>query len=362
MFSSQGFSLRIIFTYLGKEYLRAFFLCLFLLWSLALLIDFFDRLDDFIRQGPSFFSVARYFFFKAPLFVTQMAPAAALTGSLLSLSLLSRNREILAFKACGISPVQIAFPLVLSALFLSITIWLWNEFIVPYAFHKARYINTVEIKKKPFKSFYEHGFWYHGKNLFYHVEHFDARKNVLSEVQIYTLDDQFTVHSLVEVSRAFWQENRWHCEGWQETVLTANDGSSALSCVTLFEETPEDFALVAMEAEEFSSQQLRVYIADLQHKGLDTTAYLVDLHLKSALPIATLVMTLLGLSLAIPGARQLTITKSVGLALIIGFGYWVLLAVAISLGHSGALPPLLSAWVANSATGLVGIFFLLGVD
>jgi lipopolysaccharide export system permease protein len=350
-------------TYLGKEFLRAFFFCLLFLWGLALLVDFFDRLDDFIRQDAPVLAVVRYFFFKAPLLVAQFAPAAALVGSLLSLSLLSRNRELLALKACGIGVGKIALPLLLSAALLSLGTWAWGEFVVPSAFRKARFINAVEIKKKPFKSLLnEHGFWYHGEKIFYHIDHFDPRTNVLSGLLAYALDDQFRVRSLIEASQAAWKEGQWHCEGFQEKFLTASATPATYSCNTVLRESPEDFSLVAMEAEEFSSRQLRAFIADLQRKGLDVTTYRVDLQLKSAIPLAILAMTLLGISLAVPGARQLTFATSLGLALVVGFGYWFLLGLTVSLGNSGALSPLLSAWTANSATCLVGVFFLLGVE
>ena len=356
-------SFRIIPLYLSREFFRTFCLCLLFLWTLAILIDFFDRLDDFIRQDASIASVLRYFFFKAPLFVSQMAPAAALTGSLLSLSLLSRSRELLALKACGVSTFQIARPLLLVAALLSIGAWGWNEFIVPSSFHKARMINSEEIKKKRFKGFFdERGFWYHGEKAFYHIEHFDSHDRVLSGLTVYRLDEQFQVHSLVEISQAVWKEGKWECADLQEGAFASSEFSPVQSCSSLLRETPEDFAIVALEAEEFSSQQLRQYILDLRRKGLDTTEYQVDLYLKGALPIATLAMTLLGLSLAVPGAKQLTLATSLGFALVVGFSYWVLLALSVSLGHSGALSPFLSAWIANSATCLVGLFFLLGVD
>jgi lipopolysaccharide export system permease protein len=37
----------------------------------------------------------------------------------------------------------------------------------------------------------------------------------------------------------------------------------------------------------------------------------------------------------------------IGLALAIGFLYWTAHSVAIALGHSGALTPLLAGWLAN---------------
>ena len=44
-------------------------------------------------------------------------------------------------------------------------------------------------------------------------------------------------------------------------------------------------------------------------------------------------------------------------AMVIGFGYWVLSAFCVSLGHSGGLPPLLAAWLPNSIFAMIGLFF-----
>ena len=178
----------------------------------------------------------------------------------------------------------------------------------------------------------EHGFWYHGEKIFYRIEHFDPRTNTLSGLLAYTLDDQFHVRSLIEATQAAWREGQWQCEGFQEKFLTTSATPTTYSCSTVLKESPEDFSLVAMEAEEFSSQQLRAFIADLHRKGLDVTTYQVDLQLKSAIPLAILAMTLLGISLAVPGARQLTLATSLGLALVVGFGYWFLLGLTVSLG------------------------------
>jgi len=39
--------------------------------------------------------------------------------------------------------------------------------------------------------------------------------------------------------------------------------------------------------------------------------------------------------------------QSVGVGIIIGFSYWIVHAFSMSLGRSGILPAILSAWVAN---------------
>lgn len=349
--------------YLCTEYLRFFFLSLTLFLGLSVLVDFFDRLDNFIKFGASISATIRYFLFKIPLFVMQMAPAAALTGGLLGYGLLSRNQELLAMKACGIGPWQMALPVLITAGFLSAAVSVWNEWVVPAAFHHARYINTVEIKQRPFKGlFHERGFWYHGEGAFYYIEHFDSQKKILSGLTVYALDKEFQVRVLIEVDRAEWKQGQWHLTTVREKSIMGNGQTPTQSLRVWLQETPEDFSLIDMKAEEFSSDQLRRYIASLQKKGLDTTEYLVDLHLKGAIPFATLVMTLVGIALTMPGSRQVSLPTALGLALMAAFGYWLLLALSISLGHSGAMSPFLAAWLANGIAGLCGIFFLLGID
>lgn len=354
--------LSLLSVYLRQEFLRLFFFSLVLFLFLALLVDFFDRLDYLIKYKSSVSTVLLYFLFKTPLFITQAAPVAALTAALMSLGSLSRNREITALKACGVSQWQIARPLLLAAGILTVALWGWNETVVPQAYRQSRYINLKIKKRLPKSVFHENGFWYHGNNSFYHIEHFDSRENILSGITIYVIDEHFRVLSLIESSQASWRDGQWQFKDFQEKSLALDGAPASARPVPILEETPEDFTLADIEPEEFSSHQLRNYITDLQEKGVDATAYQVDLRLKGAMPFAIFAMTLLGLALAVPGARQLPLATAVGFALVVGFGYWLLLALTVSLGHSGAIPPLLAAWAANGVGVLLGIFFLLGID
>jgi lipopolysaccharide export system permease protein len=242
----------------------------------------------------------------------------------------------------------------------------WNETVVPYCFHQSRYINTVEIKKKAFKGlFHDKGFWYHGHNAFYHIDHFDSRQQTLFGLTIYTLDNDFHVRSLIEVPAARWQGKKWHLDRAEE-IRFASDGQVMVRSLRAnrvsLSETPEDFAMVERVAEEFSYRQLRAYIQSLQRKGLSTTEYQVDLHLKLAIPCAAIVMALIGTALALSSRKRLNLATAFSLALIVGFSYWVILALAVSLGHSGSLHPLAAAWVSNVIAVLLGMFFFLGAD
>jgi lipopolysaccharide export system permease protein len=51
-----------------------------------------------------------------------------------------------------------------------------------------------------------------------------------------------------------------------------------------------------------------------------------------------------------------------GAALVVGFSYWVVLALTISLGKGGVLPPALAAWTANVLFTTIGAIFFLGSE
>ena len=68
-------------------------------------------------------------------------------------------------------------------------------------------------------------------------------------------------------------------------------------------------------------------------------------------------MILIALPFAVKKPISGSIAISFGMAMLIGFGYWVLSAFSISLGHNGALPPWIAAWVPNAIFAMIGLYF-----
>jgi hypothetical protein len=73
---------------------------------------------------------------------------------------------------------------------------------------------------------------------------------------------------------------------------------------------------------------LRRQIKDLRRKGVDTSESWVDLHLKIALPAASIMMMLLAVPLTTAGTRVTSFAASIGLGFAVGFSYFVLVAFA----------------------------------
>ena len=112
-------------------------------------------------------------------------------------------------------------------------------------------------------------------------------------------------------------------------------------------ETPADLKLLARDPEEFTFFDLQKQIADMRSKGVDTTAFEVDLQTKLALPFISPLMVLLAIPFALKRQMSGSVSLSFGVAMLIGFSYWVLAAFCISLGHGGAVTSWISALVAK---------------
>lgn len=358
--------LPVLSRYVLGEFLRLFGICMMGFLLVYVLVDFFDRLDVFLKYRASLGAVLRYFLFKIPLIVTQLVPVATLGAVLLSLGNLARHNEITALRACGVSSLQTATPLLVTGVLLGGVTLLWSEVVVPYCADRSRQIEMIEIRNKPLKALLsEYGIWFHGDEGIYNIEHFDARQGTLVGLMVYDFNPGFSLRRLIEIPTAHWQEGRWAWDHAYErtfdetgNVHTRELGASEFS----LRDKPADFQVIEKDAEALNFRRLRRHIVDLSRKGLDTTESRVDLHLKLALPLLPLVMMLVGIPMAIRNPRRRPLAASIGAGLMIGFSYWVLLALTVSLGHGGAIPPAVAAWTANGVFAVLGAFLFLSPE
>ena len=102
----------------------------------------------------------------------------------------------------------------------------------------------------------------------------------------------------------------------------------------------------------------------MKRKGLDPGGYNVDRDLKYATPVSCLIMVALGMALSLdPLPRNLSLGRSFGLAIAIGFGYWLAFGITSSFGRSGLMSAWWAAWLPNIVFSLIALsIFLFGEE
>jgi lipopolysaccharide export system permease protein len=353
--------------FLGAQFAGPFLVCLGGFTIAYLIGDMFDRFKDLIHYGGFGLLGLEYFALKIPLIVSQLLPVACLAGVLLGFALLNRSGEVLACQQLGISRLEMAAPVVVVASVIAIFNFVLNETIVPLATRQARYLYEVELKRRQIKGvFANQRIWVRERNGFISADRYDARSATLRGVTLYQLDGDYGLRNIAHAADAKWNGAGWVAENPTSFRLEQNGRVSSVDQVGIFGQSlkPADLSLLKLDPEEFSLWELDRYIRDLRRKGLDPGGYVVDRDLKYAMPLACIIMAALGVALSLdPLPRSFTLGRSFGMAIAIGFGYWLFFGLTSSLGRSDVIPAWVAAWTPNLVfTILAGAVFLFGEE
>jgi lipopolysaccharide export system permease protein len=353
-------------SFLARRFFEPFLVCLAAFTASFLLGDIFDRFDDLVHYGGLGLLGLEYFALKLPLMVSQVMPPACLAGALLGFALLNRNGEVLACQQLGISRAEMAAPVLVIAALISIFHFGLSESIVPLATRQARHIYMVELKKRQIAGvFADQSIWVRVRDGFLSADAYDSHHNELRGVTLFQVGPDYEVRDIVHARRAVWDGKAWQPLGVTRLELQANGNMApAPSEAFYIGVKPADFSMLRQDPEEFSVWQLNRYIHHLRRKGLDPGGYVVDRDLKYTTPLACLIMVALGVALSLdPRPRNLGLGRSFGLAIAIGFAYWLILGLTASLGRSDMIPAWLAALIPDGTFLVIALaIFLLGEE
>jgi lipopolysaccharide export system permease protein len=356
----------IITRYITREFLKLFLLCLITCVALFFVIDFsVQYIENLEKYNPPFLLSLAACLFKLPQMFYWLFPVATLLATFLTLALFSRNNEITAMKASGISAYSIVTPLLVASVCIMVISFCNQELALPAASQKAKYIENIQIKQKKGRRLLKQDrFWYRTEDAICNIELFEHNTNTLYGITVFYFSDGFTLARRLDARHGKWINGRWHFFDVVTRTFTPEGVQrveTAAEKVMSLTETPEDFKLARKEPEEMSFLELREYIAKIQRAGYKVPEYIPYLHAKLSFPFTCLIMPIIAIPFALRIGRGGGIPRGIGASLLIGFSYFVLYNFGISLGKGGVLSPLFSAWAANIFFATLGTYYLLRV-
>ena len=93
----------LLYSYIATELLAPFFAAFLILYGVFFLVRLIPLLDVVLGLGIGFADFIRLFSYIFPHMLLYVIPMAGMTGVIIAFTRLTNDREILAFKACGIS-------------------------------------------------------------------------------------------------------------------------------------------------------------------------------------------------------------------------------------------------------------------
>ena len=354
----------ILFWYVFRQYMKVFLLCMTAVLTVYLVVDFFEKLRNFLKQDADILVMLTFFLYRIPDITFQLAPLAALMATILTLGFLNKNHEITAMRSCGMSFFQISTPFLAFGVVASAILFAFTAVVVPLSNKEAKYIKEVVIQKKPQAlTLGRDGLWLRfGQNALLKIDSVKEEGNLLKKLRLYRMGEDFDLKEIIEAEKATYGSQEWILESASRREvsrkgrITATQHSQLAIALPL---TPTDFRTwMTVDPKNMTLRQLGEYIERLARDGHKNDRLLTDYWGRMAFATVTFVMTIIGLSLSFfrTGTRGLTVARGIGQALGIGFLFWATHSIGIVLGRNGALLPIVSGWFA------VSMFLILGIN
>ena len=132
----MGLMPQVVDTYILSSFLFYLWLTLSSFVSMTLIYNFFELMGDMIRNHIPLIKMFTYLFFLTPALVYRILPISVLVAILVAFGVLTKQNEITAFKACGVSLHRLALPVFVASILFSGALFAFDFYYVPGANRK----------------------------------------------------------------------------------------------------------------------------------------------------------------------------------------------------------------------------------
>lgn len=362
--------MRILERYILGSVLATFISCFCIFFFLYIIIDLFAHLDVILKQGVGLGLLQAYYLSFMPVIFTQVAPFSCMLATLYTFSRMNRENEIIAMRASGMSIYQITRTVFILGFVISLGIFIIGDRLVPKASLdtarlKERIENEAPRTKQKEPEILTNLSVYGAGNRLFVINKFYVQRNAMEGITVLEHNQR------QEITRKIWAQKGEHRDGawhfFNSITYSFDTQGQIIGEPQFFEEevmpipeTPRDFVSQRQHPEYMNIAQLNSYIGRLRQSGAQGVIknLKIDLYQRFASPLASLIMIILSIPFALKTKNRASGLASLGLALVVGFLYYILNAVSVALGKADIIPGMPAVWLAHAAALAGGLYLI----
>jgi lipopolysaccharide export system permease protein len=323
----------IIDLYIGRIILQHFFMVFGVLLGLFLFVTFIDQINDIGTGTYTLWDAVRYTLLTTPRTIYELFPLVALLGTILGLSAMAMDSELVVIRAAGYSIAQIVGAVLKVGIVFVVAAFLLGEFVTPATETMANRARA-EALQRDIRQQSNFGLWMRDDMTYVNVGEVLPDLS-LRNVRVFEFDESGHLRSLVYAENGTFEETHWRLDDVRQTFIDEDGAESRRVDVAAWRTTvtPDILAVFLIRPDQLSAWQLRPYINHLQRNNQETGAYELAFWNKLMAPVSTAIMVLLGVPFVFRSVRSgglgvsLLIGIMIGLTFFVvtrGFGYLVL--------------------------------------
>jgi lipopolysaccharide export LptBFGC system permease protein LptF len=253
-------------------------------------------------------------------------------------------------------------------LLVSGAVYTMQDFLLPYANQRQdEYRDRIKGRApQTYRDPERIGKWMMGSSdRMYHYDYFDPDQDVFGGLTMYLFDpDTFALREWVYAKSGHWSRSQWTLrDGWirrrvpdQQAFELTYEPFTSMTFPGL--DTPDYFKKEVRSAQQMTYQELRRHVEDMNQSGFDVRRLRVDLYRKLSFPLATFIMTLIGIPFSFATGKKGAF-HGIGFSLALGILYWATFELFNKLGGIDSLSPAVAAWFPNLIFGCGGLWLML---
>ena len=359
--------MKIIDWYILKRFLVTFLFTLLILIPIAIAIDISEKIDNFLEHANlGIYEIVNDYYVNFTIYYTNtFMPLALFIAVILFTSKLSNNTEIIAITNAKISFTRFLYPYFLGATIVTIVSLAMNHFVVPNsskerkAFEKQYIKNRSQLNRLKFVQNFSLQLT---DSTYIYLRSFNIENNsgydFTSEVY-----DGLKLKSKLSADNIKFnpKDSVFTLRNWRKRQIYKDRDSifSGNKIDTVFSFTAKDLIYQSALSQEMPSDELMSFIDVSKKRGVkNLNAYLVELHKRTSLPIASYILTIIAVALAFRKKRGGT---GINLALGVGimFIYIFLMKISEVLGAVAGVNSFIYVWIPNLLFGCLAIYLYL---
>lgn len=350
--------------YILGQFVRSFLIVAAAFVSIYILVDFFEKIDNFLGHGKSMGLVFQFFLLSIPFIIDMLGPVLILLAGVISLGILSHNNELTAMMAGGIHLRTIIKPILVGAVLFTMLFLAMAQWLLPRTIAATNTIWYENVKGMvPLGIFRNGRYYYKGKEGFFSFSRPWPDKNIFLDFSYSSWTPEHEIKTLVSAKKAQWTEaGGWQLSSGQIQKNLASDKFSTTLFAKkgfAFPESPEFFFVPKYQAAERSLTELYQEMYKQNSEG-ETTVAQTNFYSRISYTLLGIPLLFLGLPVLLLSYRKWGKDLSIAIPVSCGMAFvaWGIWGALQSLAKAGYLSPLIAAVLIHIIFGLSGFLLL----
>lgn len=348
--------------YIIRKFLGTFFYSIALLSVIIVIFDLSEKIDDFLKRHAPFKAIIfEYYFNFIPFFINLFSYLFTFISVIFFTSKMAGRNEIIAILSSGISFRRMLRPFLISATFLAVMSFTLTNFIIPHT-NKIMWDFEKAYLKDPIKNKDMNIHLQLSPGVFIYLESFNSNIKTGQRFSIEKFSDNGELIYKLNSDRIVWDsiKESWRIENYYIRTIDSLKETlvKGAKMDTVIDFRPEELTIISEDIKTMNYFELRHFIEREELRGSAAiTKYRVEQHQRYSFPLATIVLTMIGVSVSSRKVRG-------GIGLHLGYGIALTFTFILFMQFSnvfatfGNLPPVLAAWLPIIIYGVLGLFLL----